>query len=52
MREDDMDGTCSTHRRDNKRIQILVGKCEEKRPLGKARRRWEDNITMDLRKIR
>jgi hypothetical protein len=30
---------------------ILVGKAEEKRPLGKPRRRWVDNIKMDLRKI-
>jgi hypothetical protein len=30
---------------------ILVGKPEGKRPLGKTRRRWEYNITMDLREI-
>jgi hypothetical protein len=28
---------------------ILVGKPEGKRPLGRPSRRWEDNITMDLR---
>jgi hypothetical protein len=28
---------------------ILVGKPEGKRPLGRLRRRWEDNIKMDLR---
>jgi hypothetical protein len=31
--------------------RILVGKPEEKRPLGRPRRRWVDNIKMDLRKI-
>jgi hypothetical protein len=31
--------------------RILVGKPEEKRPLGRPRRRWEDNIRMDLREI-
>jgi len=31
---------------------ILVGKTERKSPLGRPRRRWEDNIRMDLRKIR
>jgi hypothetical protein len=31
---------------------ILVGKPEGKRPLGRPRRRWEDNIRMDLREIR
>jgi hypothetical protein len=29
--------------------KILVGKSEQKRPLGRPRRRWEHNITMDLR---
>ena len=28
--------------------KILVGKPEGKRPLGRPRRRWEDNIKMDL----
>jgi hypothetical protein len=28
-----------------------VGKPEEKRPPGRPRRRWEDNINMDLREI-
>jgi hypothetical protein len=31
--------------------RILVGKPERKRPLGRPRRRWEDNIRMDLRQI-
>jgi hypothetical protein len=30
---------------------ILVGKQEGRRPLGKPRRRWVDNIRMDLREI-
>jgi len=29
----------------------LVGKTEENRPLGRPRRKWEDNIRMDLRDI-
>jgi hypothetical protein len=29
--------------------RILVGKLEEKIPLGRPRRRWVDNIKMDLR---
>jgi hypothetical protein len=31
---------------------ILVGKPDGKRPLGRPRRRWMDNIKMDLREIR
>jgi len=30
---------------------VLVGKPEEKRPLGRPRRRWEDNIKMDLQEV-
>jgi hypothetical protein len=29
----------------------LVGRPEGKRPLGRPRRRWEDNIKMNLREI-
>jgi hypothetical protein len=31
--------------------RVLVGRPEGKRQLGKQRRRWEDNIKMDLREI-
>jgi hypothetical protein len=31
--------------------RVLIGKPEGKRPLGKPRRRWEDEIRMDLRGI-
>jgi hypothetical protein len=31
--------------------RILVGNPEEKRPLGRPRRRWVDNIKLDLREI-
>jgi len=31
--------------------KILVGKSEQKRPLGRPRRRWEDNIRMHLKEI-
>ena len=30
-------------------LKILTGKSPGKRPLGKPRRRWEDNIKMDLK---
>jgi hypothetical protein len=32
--------------------RVLVGKPGVKRPLGKPRRRWEDNIKMDLQEVR
>jgi hypothetical protein len=31
--------------------RALVGKYEGRRPLGRPRRRWEDNIKMDLREV-
>ena len=30
---------------------VLVGKREGKRPLGRPRRRWEDNIKMNLQEM-
>jgi len=30
---------------------VLVGKPEGKRPLGRSRHRWEDNIKMDLQEV-
>jgi hypothetical protein len=32
--------------------RVLAGKPEGKRPVGRPRRRWEDNIKLDLREIR
>jgi hypothetical protein len=32
--------------------RILVGKPEGKRPLGRSRRRWEDNIRIEFREVR
>jgi hypothetical protein len=31
--------------------RVLVGKPEGKRPLGRPRRGWEDNIKMDLQEV-
>jgi hypothetical protein len=36
---------------ERKVYKVLVGKPEEKRPLGRPRRRWEDGIRMDLTEI-
>ena len=40
-----MGGACSAYGGEER---VLVGKSEEKRPLGRPRRGWEDNIKMDL----
>jgi len=31
--------------------RVLVGRPEGKRPLGRPRHRWEDNIKMDLQQV-
>jgi hypothetical protein len=31
--------------------RVLVGKPEGKKPLGRPRRRWEDNIKMDVQEV-
>ena len=31
--------------------RVLVGKPAEKRPLGRPRHRWEDNIKLDLQEV-
>jgi hypothetical protein len=46
-----MGGACSTNGEKRNAYRILVGKPQEKRPLGIPRRRWVDNIIMDLREI-
>ena len=43
-----MGGACGTYGGVHK---VLVGKPEIKRPLGRPRRRWEDNIKMDLQDV-
>jgi hypothetical protein len=40
-----MNGACSRHERDRK---CLVGRSERSRPLGRRKRRRQDNIRMDL----
>ena len=32
-------------------FRVLVGKLEGKRPLGRSKRRWKDNIKMDLQEV-
>jgi hypothetical protein len=46
-----MGRTSSTNGKKRNAYRILAGKPEGKRPLGRPRRRWEDNIRMDLREI-
>jgi hypothetical protein len=51
MKEDEVGWTCDTHGGGERCLQVLVGRPEGKRPLGRPRHRWEDNIKMYLREI-
>jgi hypothetical protein len=32
-------------------VPVFIGKLKEKRPLGRPRRKWEDNVKMDHREM-
>jgi len=42
-----MGGACSTYGGEERSIQSFDGETGAKEPLGRPRRRWEDNIKMD-----
>jgi hypothetical protein len=44
-------GACSKNGEEENACRLLVGKPEEKTPLGRPRRRWVDTIRMHLREI-
>ena len=46
-----MGGASSTYGERKCVYRVLVGKPERKRPLGRPRCRWEDNIKMDLQEV-
>ena len=46
-----MSGTCSTYGERRGVFRVLVGNPEGRRPLGRPRLRWEDNIKMDLQEV-
>jgi len=46
-----MGWTCNTYGEKTGVCRVLVGKPEGKRPLGRPRRRWEDNIKMALEEM-
>jgi hypothetical protein len=46
-----MSGACSTYGGRIGMYRVLVGKPEGKRPLWRPRRRWKDNIRMDLQEV-
>jgi hypothetical protein len=46
-----MGRACSTYGENTSVYRILVGRPEGRRPLERPRRRWEDNVKMDLQEV-
>jgi hypothetical protein len=46
-----MDGPCSTNGEKRNEYRVLLGKPEGKRPLGRPRCRWVDNIRIKLGEV-
>ena len=51
IEKNEIGDVCSTYGSDERCIQGFVGKTEGKRPTGRPRRRWEDNIKMHLQEV-
>jgi hypothetical protein len=51
VKEDEVGRAYSTNGEKRNANRILVGKPDGKRPLGRPRSRWVNNIKMDLREI-
>jgi hypothetical protein len=51
IKKTDMGRACSTYGERRGAYRDLVGKPERRRPLGRHRRRWEDDIKMDFLKV-
>ena len=51
IEKNEVGGACSTYVGDERRLQCSGGEPEGKRPLGRLRRGWEDNIKMYLQQV-
>ena len=51
IKKNEMGGACSTYGERRGIYRVLVGKREGKRPLGRPRNRWEDNIKIHLQEV-
>jgi hypothetical protein len=51
VKKDEVGGACSLNGEKRNAYRLLVGKPQGRRPLGEPRRRWVDNIKMDILEI-
>ena len=51
IKKNEVGGACGAHGEGRGVQRVLVGKPDRKRPLGRPRRRWEDNIKVDIQEV-
>jgi hypothetical protein len=51
IKKNEMGCACGAYGEERGLYRVFVGKPEGRRPLGRPRRRWEDNIKRDLQKV-
>jgi len=51
IEKNEMSGACSTYGGRSGVYRILMGKPEGKKPLGRPKCKWDDNIKMDLQEL-
>jgi hypothetical protein len=51
MKKNEMGGACGTYGGQERCIQGFDGEPDGKSPLGRPRRRWENNIIIDLQEV-
>ena len=51
IKKNEMGGACGSYREGRGMYRVLVGKPEGRRPLGRPRHRWEDDIKVDLQEV-
>jgi len=51
VEKNEMGRACGAYGLGEGAYRVLVGKLEGKKPLGRPRRRWVDNIRMDLQEV-
>jgi hypothetical protein len=51
IEKNEIGGACSSDGEGRGVYRVLVGKPEEQRPLGRPRRRWEDNIKIGFQEV-
>jgi hypothetical protein len=51
IKKNEVGRTCSRYGERSGAYGVVVGKHDRKRPLGRPRSRWEDNIKIDLQEV-